>query len=103
MFRISIDWKAALAGAIVSVASVVTVSLAAAGSLDGDHLVANSAAAPTSQPRISPRSAAANPPLICADTVQALGIAIFVAATAALPVWLISTAHQPLSRARDHR
>ncbi len=65
MVRFSFDWKAALAGAVVGVVSVVTVSLATAGSL-APLVVPGSAPVAAFQPRASSSPPAARPPLICA-------------------------------------
>ncbi len=101
MFSLSFDWRAATLGACVGILSVVTVSLAAANvpnaqAENGAQTVAHSHSAASARPQ----DGAAH--LANLDTLHALAVAIFVAASAAGPIWLISAAHHPHPRARSH-
>lgn len=96
MFRLSIDWKAVVVGAVLGVLPVVTVSLATASS----QRQSTPAVPPAVRPTRDLSSPPPAPPLLCMETLQALGISLFVAATAAAPIWLIATAHQPHVRPR---
>ncbi|MEX2112172.1 MAG: hypothetical protein WD845_03255 [Pirellulales bacterium] len=104
MVSISIDWKAALVGACVAIVSVVTVSLAAANVSDPRaNASAPSAAASSSVALASQQPEESLLPPISVDTLQALAVAVFVAASAASPIWLIATAHHPHTRSRCTR
>jgi hypothetical protein len=103
LLRQTFDWKVAGIAACASFLCVVTVSLASAGvPKDDPPATPTRAAWPATIEHAAPGPTESSPP-IGSEFLQGVAVALFIAATAAGPVWLISTAHHPHPRARCSR